>query len=62
MKTISQRRRKLGLSQSELARRAGLDRVHVARLEAGRSANPTVDTLYRLALALDCRPSDLLTS
>ena len=40
-----------GISQAELARRAGTSQSAVARIEAGRTS-PTVETLERLAAAL----------
>jgi transcriptional regulator with XRE-family HTH domain len=45
-----------GLSQYALARRSGLSREALSRLEAGQRT-PTWDTVQRLALALgvDCR-------
>lgn len=45
-------RRQHGLSQRELAERLGMKQPHVARLEAGLHT-PSVDTLVRVARALD---------
>jgi len=46
------RLRKLqGLSQSEVARRAGLNQPAIARLESG-ALKPTLDTIQRVAHAL----------
>lgn len=46
-------RERSGLSKSELARRAGVDRTLVHRLENGeRPATPAV--MRKLATALDC--------
>jgi transcriptional regulator with XRE-family HTH domain len=45
-------RRRLGLTQSEVARRAGVSQPAIAALEAGRG-NPTLDTLDRWAAALE---------
>ncbi len=46
-------RERSGLSKTELATRAGVDRTLVHRLENGeRKATPSV--LRKLALALDC--------
>ncbi len=44
-------RKEQGLSQSEVARRAGLRQPAVARLEAG-AVRPTLDTIQRIARAL----------
>ncbi|WP_239100340.1 XRE family transcriptional regulator [Phycicoccus sp. CSK15P-2] len=54
------RRTQRGLSAAELARQAGLSKATVSALEAGR-ANPTVDTLDAVALALRIPLTDLLT-
>lgn len=54
------RRTQRGLSAAELARQAGLSKATVSALEAGR-ANPTVDTLDALAVALRVPLTDLLT-
>lgn len=50
---VAERRRALGLSQQELARLTGTTQSAVARLEAGRRP-PKIDTLLRIADALDC--------
>lgn len=47
-----------GLSLSELARRAGLSKGALSQLEAGHG-NPTVETLWAVAQALDVPFSDL---
>jgi predicted transcriptional regulator len=44
-------RKKQGLSQSEVARRAGLKQPAIARLESG-AVKPTLDTIQRVAHAL----------
>ena len=44
-------RKKQGLSQSEVARRAGLKQPAIARLESG-AVKPTLDTIQRVARAL----------
>lgn len=54
------RRTQRGLSAAELARQAGLSKATVSALEAGQ-ANPTVDTLDALAVALRVPLTDLLT-
>lgn len=51
-------REQVGLSLSELARRAGISKGALSQLEAGQ-ANPTVETLWNLAQALGVPFSDL---
>jgi len=51
-------REELGLSQSELARRAGLSKASISQLESAQS-NPTVETVWALAQALGRPFSDL---
>ena len=47
-----------GLTQSEVAARAGIHRVTLAEFEAARSS-PTVKVLARIAAALGVQPRDL---
>ena len=49
---VYDRRTELGLTQSDLASRAGMTQPQLSRLEAG-GATPTVPLLARLATALD---------
>jgi hypothetical protein len=50
--TLKKARLEAGLSLSQLAARATLDKATLSRLEAGLHLNPTLDTLGRYALAL----------
>ena len=50
---VSRRRKELGLSQAELAELTGTTQSAIARLEAG-GRPPRIDTLLRIAEALDC--------
>jgi DNA-binding Xre family transcriptional regulator len=50
---FAERRRELGISQAELARRSGIAQSEISRFESGR-ANPTFLTLSRLCDTLDC--------
>jgi transcriptional regulator with XRE-family HTH domain len=50
---VTDRRRALGLSQAELAELTGTTQSAIARLESG-GRPPRIDTLMRIAGALDC--------
>ncbi|MBV7245236.1 helix-turn-helix domain-containing protein [Streptomyces sp. MW-W600-10] len=51
-KAVYDRRKELGLSQNDVAERAGLTQAKISRIE-GADAVPTLLLLRRLALALD---------
>jgi transcriptional regulator with XRE-family HTH domain len=44
-----------GLSVSEVAERMGVDHASVSRLESGKQANPTVNTVMRYVEAIGLR-------
>jgi transcriptional regulator with XRE-family HTH domain len=48
-----------GLTQMQLATAAGLTLSSVTQMEAGKVANPRLDTLQALAKALGCSLDDL---
>jgi DNA-binding XRE family transcriptional regulator len=50
---VTERRHELGLSQTELAELVGTTQSAIARLERG-GRPPRIDTLLRIANALDC--------
>jgi DNA-binding XRE family transcriptional regulator len=50
---VAERRTELGMSQRELAELTGTTQSAIARLEAG-GRPPRIDTLLRIADALDC--------
>jgi transcriptional regulator with XRE-family HTH domain len=50
---VADRRRLLGLSQAQLAELCGTTQSAIARLESG-GRPPRIDTLQRIATALDC--------
>jgi transcriptional regulator with XRE-family HTH domain len=50
---VAERRKALGLSQKELAELTGTTQSAIARLESG-GRPPRIDTLLRIAEALDC--------
>jgi transcriptional regulator with XRE-family HTH domain len=49
---LHRERERLGVSLAELARRAGIAKSTLSQLEAG-SGNPSIETLWALAVALD---------
>jgi transcriptional regulator with XRE-family HTH domain len=57
---IRARRKALDLSQEALADQAGIDRSHMGKIERGER-NVTVLNLAKLAMALACHPSQLLS-
>jgi transcriptional regulator with XRE-family HTH domain len=52
-------RERAGLSQEEVARRLGVDRSQVARIESGKRAISLTDELVTLCQALGCTLDDL---
>ncbi len=56
--TIKTQRASLGISQEELAHRAGLHRTYVSDLERG-VRNPSLDSVEKLARALELSMSQL---
>ncbi|MGG7604136.1 helix-turn-helix domain-containing protein [Massilia sp. BKSP1R2A-1] len=56
---VRARRKALNLSQEALADHAGIDRSHMGKIERGER-NVTMLNVAKLAVALSCRPSDLL--
>ncbi|MFV0373854.1 helix-turn-helix domain-containing protein [Microbacterium sp.] len=59
-RNLRRHRQEQGLSLGELSRRAGLAKQTIVAVEAGRG-NPTIDTLERLADALDVSIRALIT-
>ena len=57
---IHQRRTELGLSFSEVAKRAGLSKAHVWRIETSDITNPTIKAILALCDALQCNLNSLL--
>lgn len=56
VRTVRQAR---GMTQEQLAEESGFSQQYISDLERGRR-NPTVVSLYELALALKSTPIDLL--
>ncbi len=55
------RREELGVSQEALGYKAHVHRTYVSDVERG-ARNPTVKVIWKLAVALDTRPSALFAS
>ena len=58
---VRQRRLSAGLTQAELAQRAGIGRPHLVRIEGGQK-NPTAVVLVHIARALGVAPGDLFVA
>lgn len=56
---IRQFRKDRGLSQEVLSGLAGLDRTHYSKIERGLRS-PTLETLFRIAGALDVPPHEIV--
>ena len=56
---IKQRLKEKGMSQNELARRAGLSSSGVSTIING-TFEPRMDNLRQIAQVLDCQPGDLI--
>ena len=58
---IRQYRRQRRMSQEVLSGLAGLDRTHYSKIERGLRS-PTLETLFRIAAALDVPPHEIVQS
>lgn len=58
-KAIQQHRERKGLSQEVVSGLAGIGRTHLSAIERGER-RPTLETFYRIAEAMQVRPSTLL--
>jgi transcriptional regulator with XRE-family HTH domain len=59
-KVLRLRRQEAGLTQEQLAGEAGIQRNYVSLIERGIN-QPTVGMLFKLAAALRCSPSSLIS-
>ena len=59
-KRIAQRRKELGLKQTEVCERAGINDKYLSCIERATSI-PSLEVVMRLALALDTTPDTFLT-
>lgn len=51
-------RERMGVSQEELAHRAGLDRSYLGQVERGER-NVSLQNIYKISTGLACSPQDL---
>ena len=58
-KVISKFRRRKGISQEVLSGLAVIGRTHLSAIERGER-KPTLETLYRISLALNVKMSDII--
>ncbi|MDE5985605.1 MAG: helix-turn-helix domain-containing protein [Eubacterium sp.] len=58
-KVISDMRREKGMSQEVLSGLADIGRTHLSAIERGER-KPTLETLYRIACAMDIKMSDIV--
>lgn len=56
---VRTRRQQLGMTQEALSQRAEINRTYIGSLESGHR-NPSLDTIARLALALDTDAGELV--
>ncbi|HRN70083.1 MAG TPA: helix-turn-helix transcriptional regulator [Candidatus Woesebacteria bacterium] len=59
-KNIKRARKKLGLTQEQLAVKAGIPYATLSKIESGQVTNPTVSTLKKIADALNISVDDIL--
>ena len=57
---IKKYRNKLGISQDVLSKRANLAFHTIAKIETGATPNPTIETVKKIADALDISLDDLI--
>jgi transcriptional regulator with XRE-family HTH domain len=57
---LREAREKAGLSQEQLAFRAGVDRTYISQLENDKKS-PTVQTLFRICRAMKESPGKVIT-
>lgn len=59
-KTLRRLREEKGLSQEKLARLADVANNTIIKIEVGKNQNPTLDTLKKIANALEVSVDDLI--
>ena len=59
-KNIKQHRKGLKLSQDKLSKLAGVAYNTIVKIESGENPNPTIETLQKIAMALNISIENLL--
>lgn len=59
-KNIQRIRKEKGLTQDELARKADMPYATLAKIESGMVRNPTINTIIKLAVALNVTLDQLI--
>jgi len=59
-KTVKRLREKMGISQEKLARLADVSNNTIINIEAGKQGNRTIETLKKIAKALNTPIEDLI--
>lgn len=59
-KSIKRYRQKVGISQDTLSKKADLAFHTITKIEAGTTLNPTIETVKKIADALDVSIDDLM--
>ena len=59
-KTVKRLREKMSISQEKLARLADVSNNTIINIEAGKQDNPTIETLKKIAKALNTPIEDLI--
>ena len=57
---LKELKKEKGMTTKQLAEKANLPEKTVSRILSGKTANPYIDTLDRLATALGCKIGDIL--
>ena len=57
---IKEKRKELGLSQDKLSKLASVAYNTIVKIESGENPNPTIDTLRKIAKALNIGVDDLI--
>lgn len=61
-KNIKKYRKKLGVSQDKLSKLAGMTFHTIAKIESGATPDPRIETLRKIAIALNVGVDDLIKS